>query len=395
MTFLIVILASEVLLNGFHMTPKHILLRSSWQTINIGDIAHTPGMLALLEELLPETRITLWPNQLSAEVETLLKTRFPRLKLKGDRDTQELFAECDFMLHGSGPGLVGGREMQMWQATGKPYGIGGITLSDEELREYGAMLTGAKFVLCRDSLSIDAAKKSGLKPEFFPDATFFLDLKNDAFAERFLAQNDLEPKKFACFIPRLRWTPYWIAKPQAYLPSAIAEKESENAQFLKIDHAKMRAAIVAWVRQTGHKALLCPEMSYQVELLRPHLFDPLPDDVKPFVVLKESYWLTDAAAATYAQAAAVLSFECHSPIMAVVNGTPAIYLRQPTDTRKGQMWRDVGLCDWLMEIDEVTGDQVAARLLSLLDAATPRHLAAAQNFVAGCRQILLRVIKIT
>ncbi len=29
--------------------PYRILLRSSWQTVNIGDIAHTPGMLALLE----------------------------------------------------------------------------------------------------------------------------------------------------------------------------------------------------------------------------------------------------------------------------------------------------------------------------------------------------------
>ncbi|NBS05543.1 MAG: polysaccharide pyruvyl transferase family protein, partial [Verrucomicrobia bacterium] len=25
-----------------------VVLRSSWQTVNIGDIAHTPGMLALL-----------------------------------------------------------------------------------------------------------------------------------------------------------------------------------------------------------------------------------------------------------------------------------------------------------------------------------------------------------
>ncbi len=32
--------------------PMRILLRSSWQTVNIGDIAHTPGMLALLEKKL-------------------------------------------------------------------------------------------------------------------------------------------------------------------------------------------------------------------------------------------------------------------------------------------------------------------------------------------------------
>ena len=31
---------------GTTAKPTKILLRSSWQTVNIGDIAHTPGMLA-------------------------------------------------------------------------------------------------------------------------------------------------------------------------------------------------------------------------------------------------------------------------------------------------------------------------------------------------------------
>ena len=33
---------------------RKILLRSSWQTVNIGDIAHTPGMLRLLEQHRPD-----------------------------------------------------------------------------------------------------------------------------------------------------------------------------------------------------------------------------------------------------------------------------------------------------------------------------------------------------
>ena len=36
-----------------------ILLRSSWQTVNVGDIAHTPGVLALLERHLPAAEVTL------------------------------------------------------------------------------------------------------------------------------------------------------------------------------------------------------------------------------------------------------------------------------------------------------------------------------------------------
>ena len=57
---------------------RRVLLRSSWQTVNIGDIAHTPGMLALLEKHRPDDEVTLWPNPLTPEVEKLLTARFPK-----------------------------------------------------------------------------------------------------------------------------------------------------------------------------------------------------------------------------------------------------------------------------------------------------------------------------
>jgi hypothetical protein len=47
---------------------------------------------------------------------------------------------------------------------------------------------------------------------------------------------------------------------------------------------------------------------------------------------KSDYWLPDEAAAVYAKAQAVVNYECHSPITALVNQTPAFYVRQPTDT---------------------------------------------------------------
>ena len=52
-----------------------ILLRSSWQTVNIGDIAHTPGVLALLEKHLPEAAVRLWPGDIGNGVKEMLATR--------------------------------------------------------------------------------------------------------------------------------------------------------------------------------------------------------------------------------------------------------------------------------------------------------------------------------
>ena len=48
---------------------------------------------------------------------------------------------------------------------------------------------------------------------------------------------------------------------------------------------KRVCAILAWVRQTKMKVFLVPEMTYAVPRLRPLLFDPLPDDVKPSVAV--------------------------------------------------------------------------------------------------------------
>ena len=347
--------------------PRRILLRSSWQTVNIGDIAHTPGMLELLEKHRPDDSVTLWPKGLSAEVAKLLTDRFPKLQIARTKEQQAAaLAACDFFLHGSGPGLVGTAEAELARKAGKPYGFAGVTLSDDELKKHRDLLSGAKFVFTRDTDSLKALEKAeirGPKTAFGPDATFALDLRDDNAADALLREHKLEAGAFLCAVPRLRWTPYWEINPETTKPNP--HRSAVNEAFADRDHAKMREAIVTWVTEFKRKVFLVPKMTYAVPRLRPLLYDPLPKDVKPSVVVLDRYWLTAEAASVYARAAAVLSFEMHSPIIAVANGTPAILLRQPTDTRKGQMWRDVGLDRWIFEIDESTGKQIAERLVEL------------------------------
>ena len=61
---------------------KNIILYGSWQTKNIGDIAHTPGFLSLAKEFLPEEEysITLWPCALDRGVREMLLKNFPFLE---------------------------------------------------------------------------------------------------------------------------------------------------------------------------------------------------------------------------------------------------------------------------------------------------------------------------
>jgi len=345
--------------------PIRILLRSSWQTVNIGDIAHTPGMLALLEKGLPNAEVTLWPSSVGDGVEEILMKRFPRLKIvKSASEQQAALAACDFFLHGSGPLLVGLEALKLAQKAGKPYGIGGVTLGDGEIKAQRDLLAGAKFVFLRDTDSMRALQASGITGPviaFGPDATFAIDLRDDVAANKLLADHRMEPGKFLCAIPRLRWTPYWEIHPESTKPNP--ERIKVNEEFAEKDHAKLREGIIAWVRETKMRVLLTPEMTYEVPLLKSLIFDKLPDDVKPQVSFMDRYWLTAEACSVYAQAAAIVSFEQHSPIMGIAAGVPSVLLRQPTDSRKGRMWYDLGMDDWVFEIDNTTSAQIAERLV--------------------------------
>src|SRR3954454_13863496 len=61
--------------------PKTILLQSAWQTINIGDVGHTPGTLHIIEQHLPDAHVILWATALNAPVEAMLRRRFPKLEI--------------------------------------------------------------------------------------------------------------------------------------------------------------------------------------------------------------------------------------------------------------------------------------------------------------------------
>jgi polysaccharide pyruvyl transferase WcaK-like protein len=379
--------AAAASVRGAENRPPRIVLRSSWQTVNIGDIAHTPGVLRLLEEHVPEAEVRLWPSSVADGVEGMLRRRFPKLVIiKGPRDIEAAFAECDFLLHGSGPSLVGADSVARWrQETGKPYGVYGITLpnvSDKGIE----LLSGARFVFFRDSVSLALARDSGCTApvmEFGPDGAFAVDVRNDAAAEAFLKANGLEEGKFLCCIPRLRNTPYWRIRNKS-MTASDQHKHERNEAMKEHDHAALREAIVAVTRQTGLKVLLCPEDQSQMAVGKEMLLDRLPEDVKARVVWRQRFWLTDEAVSTYVRSAGLFGNEMHSPIMCVGHGVPAIVCRFKEQTSKGFMWRDIGLGDWLFDLDvEADVKRVAPAVLELAQdpAAAKAKAQKARDFV--------------
>jgi len=362
-----------------------ILLRSSWQDVNIGDIAHTPGMLQLLQNAHPTAKLTLWASDTGRGVGALLQAEFPGLEIvsgsvgnsgvASNPNLQAAWNRSDILIQGSGPYLVAEASIEAWrQATTKPYGIGGVSQGNPG-NATKTLLNQAAFVFLRDPVSLGIVQGAGVTSPvvaFGPDATFSLGLRDDALAKSYLQSKGLDGKPFLCVIPRLRYTPYWEIN-NTTPTSTEQQRFIYNNTWKEIDHAKLREAIIRWVRETGNPVLCCPEMTYAVDLIPELLIDPLPADVKPHVVWRDSYWLTAEDAGVYATAAASVSFEMHSPIIAIANGVPAIYLRQPTETSKGYMWPHIGLNDWFFEIDASTGTRIADKVMAILGNPASSH----------------------
>ena len=392
--------------------PPRILLRGSWQSINIGDIGHTMGAVRLFEKYIPDVEVILWPGSGDGivhkdppdqQVRDLLRRTFPRLRIadgrlnaQGQPSTPALaaaWADADVMVHGSGSGFGARSHLAAWhRTTGKPFGVFGV--STDPISGFGAgrdpeggtldsirsrieklpanhlddetrwVIDHASFMYCRDTLSRDYLRAQHVRPpvlEFGPDAQFGMDARDEARATAYLKAQGLEDQKFICAIPRLRYTPYHRIR--NLKASATDEmKDAINERTTEADHAKIRDVMIRWVRNTGMKVLACPEMTYQVQMAKEILVDPLPADVKRNVVWRDSFWMSDEAASVYAKSLAVVCVECHSPIISLAVGTPTFHVRQPTDTCKGQMFRDVGVGDWLFEVDETSGAEILSRL---------------------------------
>ena len=378
------------------MIMKKILLRGSWQTKNIGDIAHTPGFLNLAAEFLPEYEIVLWPCQINLGVREMLLENFPKLRIvESDSDVQNAFAECDLLINGSGPCISTGGITLWKEQTNKPYGFFGISADGLWTEQKRNILSEASFIFCRDTLSEYFLKQQNLACPviaFGPDATFGLRLKKDNSADRFLRENNLSDGEFVCVIPRLRYTP--SAFDEEHFSFSTPEREAASMGNIESDMAKMREVICHIVEHWNLKVLICPEMTYQVPMGRRYLYERLPESVREKVVLKKEYWITSEAENTYSHAKLLVSMEMHSPIIFIAEHKPALLLRQAEDTFKGQMWRDICLPDWILELNvsgaELINRQVD-RILNNYPAAVEQASAASRLAIDSDRKAMEQI----
>jgi polysaccharide pyruvyl transferase WcaK-like protein len=377
--------------------PKTIVLQSAWDTVNIGDIGHTPGTLRVIEEHLPEVNIVLWAMKLDDRVTAMLKARFPKVTIlqgslvkDGEKDQvlKRAVKDCDFFIRNSGMGQDI-THMQFCQKHGKPYGLFGQSFFPSMVEGNGAeeriaLLNGASFIYTRETKTLKILQGAGIKAtalQFGPDGCFGIDVRDDERGLATMKKLGLEDRKFITLqlrtntakLPGVDDSRTPKLNPLHPTPKQIADDERRAAKY--------RELVILWVKKTGHKVLIAPEVKKEMEHNKRLIHDPLPPEIQEHVVNLDYFWNADEAASIFARAHTIVCHEPHSPIIALANGTPIIHTYSEFHSPKCWMFKDIGLGGWLLEMDETPVEKMTETLFAI-DADYPAAQAKVKKAMA-------------
>ncbi len=383
--------ASPELVFSPKKTPV-ILLRSSWNDANIGDQGHTPGTLRLLQSHVPEAEILLWHQSPRPETEKVITKNFPNVKIvrgdfyDGDKpfegELKDAFDRANLYIVNSGMVYNYGLFGYDWPATmanltpfyycldrGIPFGLYGQSFdkfAHPAMPVFKDVFSRAAFIYTRDDESRKFLAENKFKPgvlEFGPDGCFGIDVRDEERGLAYLKKAGLEDRKFLAVMIRTNTKHvYDTGKGSLMNPAQPTPAQQEQD---RVRMAATRELITTWVRETGLKVLLAPEVSKEVAQAKTRVYDELPADVQAKVIWRDSYWNCDEAMSVYARAHSMFGIEPHSLIMGLALGVPVVHARALSHGRKGWMFRDIGLADWLFDIDQSTAADWSKQLLAI------------------------------
>jgi polysaccharide pyruvyl transferase WcaK-like protein len=357
---------------------KTVLLQCAWATKNIGDVGHTPGTLRFLEQYLPQAKVILWAANTNAQVDAMLQRRFPNVEIvKGslaqkDGAVQRAIQRSDFFLRG--PGMGQSTDFMIYcRKIGKPWGLQGQSYFPDMITGAGgeerkALLNSAAFIYCRDSKTLQMLRDAGVRPpvlEFAPDGCFGIDVRDEERALSRLQKHGLEPKKFITLQLRTH-SPSSPgvddSRPQKLNPlHPTPQNIADDTRRAKV----YQDLIALWVKETGGKVVIAPEVEKEMIYNKKFVYDPLSEDLKRHVVNFDEFWNVDEACSFYARAHTVICHEPHTPIMALAMGTPMMHTFSEFHSPKCWMFKDIGLEEWAPEFDRTSARQMFDILMGI------------------------------
>ena len=277
-----------------------ILWRGSWQSVNIGDIGHTPGALNLIEKHFPEAEIILWPGTLGHGSREFLLKAFPRVRIAAAEDGSapvlgadgrpsspqlaKAWEDADIMVHGSGSGF-GARAISRRGIVppASPTASSARALIPSPVLAKIAIPKVARsrasrsvFRNCRARTSTRRRVGSSITRRSCLRAKRCHAIISGCRACRHRSSNSARIRSSACTCattpavtrtvrPRAGGREVHLRDSAAALHALLSDsqraarwrridaKDAINARTTEQDHAKLREMIIAYVRETGHR----------------------------------------------------------------------------------------------------------------------------------------------
>jgi len=337
-------------------------------------------------------------------LDTFALELFAQLK-KAKPHIARSFEDADFVLYNSGTVFNFGRmgKRHLWGESGVPGGSTGLMFAMPLLFArilgipyginahsfdavdwpvdlvYRPLFKDAQFLYCRDSDSLEYLKQRDMlnaNSGYRPDSAFFFRTYDDAWADAFMRKHALEKKSFVCFVPRLAETIGVISGTMS------ADREKDHLE-------KIRFFIDNWLKETGMPVVLCPEAGCDVLKLK-KIYQGLSPEARKRVVCMNSFWTPEQACSLYKRSRFIVG-HMHSIIFSLSAGTPALHIPFSEAGRKAWMMGDLGLDDWLLNIDEVSGGTLVAAALKIhnhYDTSCARVRRAMENVDRLGRQVI-------
>jgi len=287
-----------------------------------------------------------------------------------DPEAARAFAEAGFVLYASGTTLNFGRagQRRFWsnrlgtallvaRALKIPYGIGGQSFDALDWPVdlvYRPLFREARFVFCRDTDSLEYLRQRdllGAHSGFRPDSTFFFNGADEPWADKFLRDRGLKPGGFIAVIGR-------FAENKGPIAGSVSPQRAQ--QHLET----YKRLIEGWSERTGLSVVICPAAKHEAPRLRELLHAPLTASAQKKCVCMDSFWTPEQACSLYRRARVVVG-HMHTMIFALSVGTPVLHIPYAEAGRKSQMGADVGLGDWLLDIDETPAEKMIETALRI------------------------------
>ena len=353
------------------ITPKNIIIRTSWSMDELGARLYLPAAFKMIQRNIPGAIIHFWPysdDKVVMDKIQLNTTHFSLLT--GDLDNQEnsgalieILKKADMIFHFGGTVVPGGSNghdsgllfssklFEYCVENNIPYVLHSLKIADEsKLKDkVKEIINKAAYVYSSytaDKKTLDAAGITNKNYEPVPDADFYFDLNEDISAGRYLRSVNLAGKQFLI-----------IGLRRHNLLGQDLELEKYIPEF--------NGLIKGWVGQTGNPVLIISGDRNDAEYIKNNLIDSAAQEIRDRILFLEDMDNPSTILSVIDKARICTGNDPYTLMMSVSTKVPVLFTRTTESDRTNEIFLNAGLDERILNLISSQSGELTSNILSM------------------------------